>query len=248
MNKVEKQILERYNIIAGQSFEAVDLNRLSSAQRARFISWLRENNLSLENGDSVNSDFSREELVPQTIDRIERDIETCAVGTDIQFVPQLFSDDLMDIKSNPEMSGIFSLNEMAFAETREEPILTLAGIFCAKEALIKAGYHGEGSNDLRKLEISHDRNGKPNFHGYSVSISHSKDYAVATAVRLQASKSNRPSPPPISNDTVSSAEQAVEAKHIYNNRGFSKITTILLVLAVSFVISNIELIIGILLS
>lgn len=236
---MKKEILERYNIITGQTYEVVDLKRLSSAQRARFISWLRENNLSLEDDDLVNSDVNRKEVVPNTIGHIERDIEICGIGIDIQFVPQLFSEDLKDIKSNRELLGIFSLNEIAFAETKKEPTLSLAGIFCAKEALIKAGYDGEGTKDLRKLEISHDKNGKPYFLGYSVSISHSKDFALATAVRLEAPDHYEPSPTTLNHVAELREKQTMEATLKDDKKGFSKITTILLVLMISSVVSNI---------
>jgi holo-[acyl-carrier protein] synthase len=76
---------------------------------------------------------------------------------------------------------------------------SLAGKFAAKEAVVKAVGCGIGLIGFRDMEILHDVNGRPvltlknaagkivSDHGFtewSVSISHSQHYAVATAVFL----------------------------------------------------------------
>jgi holo-[acyl-carrier protein] synthase len=74
---------------------------------------------------------------------------------------------------------------------------TLAGKFAAKEAVVKALGCGIGPVSFQEMEILHDRNGQPVLNLYknakriaeenglknwSVSISHSQHYAVATAI------------------------------------------------------------------
>lgn len=76
---------------------------------------------------------------------------------------------------------------------------SLAGRFAAKEAVVKAIGCGIGPIGFQDLEILHDENGKPELtlkNGakeivaemglvkWSISISHSQRYAVATAVFL----------------------------------------------------------------
>ncbi len=71
---------------------------------------------------------------------------------------------------------------------------TIAGIFCAKEAIIKACSIIEKIN-FNDIEIFHKKNGMPfvkiknlkkiSSKDLKISISHSKDYAVAAAVLLK---------------------------------------------------------------
>jgi len=55
-----------------------------------------------------------------------------------------------------------------------------AGIYAAKEALVKAG-----GGVLSDYEIGHEESGKPFVRGqdFMVSISHCKEYAVAMAIK-----------------------------------------------------------------
>lgn len=76
---------------------------------------------------------------------------------------------------------------------------SLAGKFAAKEAVVKAAGCGIGLISFHDMEILHDENGRPiltlkngaekiisdlGLKEWSVSISHSQRYAVATAVFL----------------------------------------------------------------
>lgn len=72
-------------------------------------------------------------------------------------------------------------------------INTLAGIFAAKEAIIKAIGMGIGNISLKNIEINHDELGKPfvrlynelnqyNSTDFAISISHDGEYAIAIAI------------------------------------------------------------------
>ena len=63
-----------------------------------------------------------------------------------------------------------------------------AGLFCAKEAIVKA--LGTGFNlPMRSVEIGHDALGRPYVISpkgrFLLSISHCKEYATATAILLE---------------------------------------------------------------
>lgn len=78
------------------------------------------------------------------------------------------------------------------AETKARSIASLAGIFAAKEAIVKALRLKAG--DWTKIEIRKTKIGRPEIKfnwklpqkiaNYDLSISHDGDYAVATAVFL----------------------------------------------------------------
>jgi holo-[acyl-carrier protein] synthase len=85
----------------------------------------------------------------------------------------------------------FTLKEIDYAFSKSSPKETLCGLFCAKEAIIKALDRQDVL--LREIEISWDSSGRPiakilkngiSAEGeFSISISHSGEYAVAMALR-----------------------------------------------------------------
>ena len=86
------------------------------------------------------------------------------------------------------LERIFNPEEIAYAKAHTVPFQHYAGRFAAKEAIFKA----VGNPDLswHDATIINDATGKPvchfnkiNFkHRLSISISHSRDYAVASAI------------------------------------------------------------------
>lgn len=81
------------------------------------------------------------------------------------------------------------------AEIENQTIETIAGIYAAKEATIKALHLGINSINLTDIEILHEPNGAPyiTFHNelkklnesqFSLSISHEHEYATAIVISL----------------------------------------------------------------
>lgn len=94
-------------------------------------------------------------------------------------------------KWGPSFLGrVFTDKEIAYAKNRRSAYYEhLAGRFAAKEAIIKATNTADIA--FKDIEIVNDKAGKPcaaitkknhKKYGISVSISHIKDYAVASAV------------------------------------------------------------------
>lgn len=92
---------------------------------------------------------------------------------------------------------VFTAAEQSYCNGKADRAQSYAGIFCAKEAAVKALGIGFGSGIMPSdIEVVHSENGAPmlNFYGgaaekfkpysSSVSISHDGDYAVA-AVELE---------------------------------------------------------------
>lgn len=92
------------------------------------------------------------------------------------------------------LKGVFTENERAYYAAHGSRAETLAGLFCAKEAVAKAlgcGFRGFRPSDI---EIGHDETGAPHVtllgaakekfpdKELCVSISHCKTYATAAAI------------------------------------------------------------------
>ena len=116
--------------------------------------------------------------------------EIISVGTDIEAVTN-FPSDVMLSSAETFRSTTYSPEEVAYASTRCSPVLTLLGMFCAKEAVIKC-CSSHGILGFRDIKIRHDHNGMPlcdvcgfeNFD-FKVSISHADNYACAFAVMVR---------------------------------------------------------------
>lgn len=79
---------------------------------------------------------------------------------------------------------VFTPKEWAYAFTKANSAEHLTGIFAAKEAGMKAT--GKvGPKNFRQFEIAHGKSGEPKVAGPKlyISVSHTKDLAVAVAVK-----------------------------------------------------------------
>lgn len=98
------------------------------------------------------------------------------IGTDIVQISRIEK----SIKSERFLKSVYTESEIEHCKSAE----SFAGIFAAKEALLKA--KGSGINSrLCEYEVLHDEHGKPYFNGVEncdVSVSHDGDYAVASVI------------------------------------------------------------------
>jgi holo-[acyl-carrier protein] synthase len=90
----------------------------------------------------------------------------------------------------------FTPQEVEYFKSKGGKAETLAGFFCAKEAVAKAFGTGIRGFRLTDIEITHDKLGAPiivlhneakklaDGKKVNVSISHDKDYAVAIAIMV----------------------------------------------------------------
>ena len=94
-----------------------------------------------------------------------------------------------DLKKDDKfMYKIFTEKEIKYIKFRDWNTATIAGIFAAKEACLKALKKGIDACPLKDIEISHDNdvpfiifhnNINKSFSNVSLSISHDGDYAIA---------------------------------------------------------------------
>lgn len=163
---------------------------LSSAQRARLYDWLKETQISFDEA-AITSSFNINQLlgfnqtpqnaikVPENPSVIVKLGGVCGVGIDIQSISELFPATLpLDLKADQMLRTIFTLREISYCQIKKNREESLTGIFAAKEAIMKAGLENP-----EPIEIHFDGFGRPCFHGYILSISHSGGYAVAVAIK-----------------------------------------------------------------
>jgi holo-[acyl-carrier protein] synthase len=111
-----------------------------------------------------------------------------SIGTDIESIKRF--DNLLHLKPKI-LQRFFSDYEWNYAN-KKNVSQTLTGIWCAKEAVVKA-FSSIHAIDIRSVYISHHKNGEPfveKILGFKyekkfnvkISISHSNDYAVANCL------------------------------------------------------------------
>jgi phosphopantetheine--protein transferase-like protein len=75
----------------------------------------------------------------------------------------------------------FTSAEIAYCVLQPDPYASFAGLFCAKEAIVKAdGRHRPGL--FNTIGITHDPEGRPSYPGFHLSISHAGGVAAAAAI------------------------------------------------------------------
>ncbi|MBR2070845.1 MAG: holo-ACP synthase [Clostridia bacterium] len=109
------------------------------------------------------------------------------IGCDIEKVNRIA------LSSDGFFEKYFTQKERQYANSKARPMETYTGMFCAKEAFVKAlGIGFDGSVILSEIEILHDNNGAPyyNLHGKAkasvenfaklrLTISHTETDAIA---------------------------------------------------------------------
>jgi len=106
------------------------------------------------------------------------DLNTLGIGIDIEHVDNL--PNASDYRADAFYSSHFSTEEIAHCIASNDPKLSFAGLFAAKEAIFKCSI----MDDLRTIRIQFDAKGKPSCEGYLISISHSNGFAVANALKF----------------------------------------------------------------
>ena len=188
---------------------------LTSGQQARMQGWMQQRGVDTQAMNLARS-FTSAELLGTAPDTAATPAPAStastpvaiasaigALGVDIQSIDELVpAAALNDLKAHPELSKIFTLRELSYAQTKADPASTLAGLFAAKEAVKKASRAHMGLA-WQEIEVLPDADGAPGVAGFMLSISHSKDYAVAVAMAGAA-----PGAVPIASPAASTSEPA----------------------------------------
>ncbi len=130
-------------------------------------------------------------------DKPPADVSTVGLGVDLLEIERMEK----AIARTPRiMERVFTSGEREYASTKARPAVSYALFFAAREAVLKAlgcGFAGVQYNDV---EITHNKNGKPEvlLHGNAhsiaeqqgvveiqISLSHTHQMAVASAVAIK---------------------------------------------------------------
>ena len=204
--------------LSGRPVAFDEVVSLSSAQQAAVRSWLRKNS---EFGvpARVKSRVSAKMLVggqePAGDGPAARPMETSApvapsergsaiagVGLDIEYVSTL--PEAEDYRTHPFYVDNFSKSEIVHCIEKDNPRLSFAGLWAAKEAIAKArGIIDARLGALARIEIRHDENGRPTCAFGSISICHAGEIAMAVCLASPAHPSE-----PVGGEGVGAASAA----------------------------------------
>lgn len=103
-----------------------------------------------------------------------------AVGIDIESVANM--PEVTDYRGENFYRQNFTEREISHCILQKEPLESFAGLFCAKESIVKAD-NAYAKVPFHKIEILFDGEGRPYSSGFMISISHTTEYAVAIALK-----------------------------------------------------------------
>ena len=102
------------------------------------------------------------------------------LGVDIEKLVNI--PEATDFREDPFYVQNFTKKEISYCLLKAYPRQSFLGLFCAKEALCKIST-SIAKKRFSEIEILHTEDGRPVYEGYSLSISHTDDMAVAIAMK-----------------------------------------------------------------
>lgn len=109
------------------------------------------------------------------------------LGIDIEHISSI-PKDIFSNKNTILRSRLFTDKEVIYSLTKNDPLLTLIGIYSAKESVKKA-LNISNLNLYSKIEINYEENGRPfvlinnqKIININISISHSNGYAISICI------------------------------------------------------------------
>lgn len=136
------------------------------------------------NGSSTANPSSNSPIAAPIYQPTNQSINNSSIGIDIESIDNLPK--TADFRNEGFYKDNFSDKEISYCILQPNPVASFAGLFAAKEAIVKANNQYKNTK-FNQLIITHDAQGKPTFEGISVSISHTNDSAVAVAVLIENS-------------------------------------------------------------
>ncbi len=134
------------------------------------------------NGKSQNQKVEATIQQFNNLTNAQQQTPNSSIGIDIEQISSLPKTN--DFRSEGFYTDNFSDKEISYCILQPNPAASFAGLFAAKEAIVKAN-NSYKSSKYNQLIITHNSSGKPEFAGMNISISHTEETAVAVAVQIE---------------------------------------------------------------
>lgn len=192
-----KEIVSQYTHIPENEITNVTVIDRSAVSSSiilhRMYAKLTENGFNTDNywdiqtfGKLLQQNNSGETITnEQSIDAINSSLadDYLAVGIDIEEISNLPLTD--DFREHDFYKMNFAPSEISYCILKNDPYTSFAGLFAAKEALVKAN-PGYKNKAFCLIVIDHLPNGKPVHNNFGLTISHTKNVAVSVAILFKA--------------------------------------------------------------
>jgi len=143
-----------------------------------FGDFLKELNDKTSSVEKKSSDLLSEQSTHQN--DVAESFSRIQIGIDIEEIENM--PETTDYREHKFYINNFSKKEISYCLLQPNPRVSFAGRFACKEAIVKADNRYK-SIPFSKLEILPDANGKPVYKNFNLSISHTKRYTVAVAIK-----------------------------------------------------------------
>lgn len=197
---MEAELLSFLSRMTGEPVAATDTIILSSTQRARMVAWLNEHGVQADfnrfksnlirvagilNAEATEPEGEGPVAAPPPVAQpVGAGAAFLGLGIDIQARASM--PEATDFRSDKFYAANFAPRELAHCIQQGDPLDSFAGLWAAKEAIVKAGAGARGKNGaLAGIEIVHEPSGAPTYPGCLISISHDHGVAVAVCIRLR---------------------------------------------------------------
>ena len=127
--------------------------------------------------DTPNNSATIQQFSNQT--NTQYPISNTQIGIDIEQISSLPKTN--DFRIEGFYIDNFSEKEIAYCILQPNVYSSFAGLFAAKEAIVKANNQYQNIK-FKDIVITHNAQGKPEFNGVTISISHTEETAVAVAI------------------------------------------------------------------
>lgn len=129
----------------------------------------------------INGSYGKEKADIKSRE-LNSDTSMLPIGIDIEAISNF--DEAEDYREHPFYKNNFTPQEISYCLLQNNTRLSFAGLFAAKEAIVKAD-NAYQNRDFTAIEIEHDSKGKPYYKNFSISISHTNETAIAVAALNQ---------------------------------------------------------------
>jgi len=164
-------IRRMYSILSSEGYHVADQSNIKTY--GDFLKALNSNTITKP---PVLND-KKESIIDQ---KVEYNDSSLQVGIDIEDIINMPI--TTDYREHIFYTDNFSQKEISYCILQANPRASFAGKFALKEAIVKAD-NSYLKAPFKDIEILNNKNGKPVFKGFSLSVSHTKNQAIAIAIK-----------------------------------------------------------------